>query len=892
MQTRPEGGSILVGPRLAYPHGGLLDAIVDGYARTAPDAVAVRHGDATVSYRELSGAAQRAAAALHALGVRAGDVVAVRCATSPAMIATLLGILRCGAAYAAIPLDWPPARREQLFAKAGVRLCVSTDALEPTGGAVRVVTPPELDRPGAGGPPPRRAATGADPCCVFLTSGSTGEPKAILAPHQGIVRVVTGAMFDLGGAPVVMTQFAPTGWDAFALELWAPLLTGGTAVVHDGPEVTGAGIRRAVAAGVNAMFLTASLLHALLEDDPDCIAGLRLLMTGGERVSAAHLLACRRRFPELRLISAYGPAEATIYTTAYPVDGAPLDETPIGTPVANTTVYVLDEAHRVVPAGTVGELAVGGDGLALRYLADPAETARRFRLIDVPGASVRVYLTGDLARLDDAGILWFHGRRDRQIKLRGVRIEPDELERVLEERPDIAHARVLGLPLGGPRTERLVAFYTGPGPLPAPATVLAQLAAALPAGFRPDRAVPLTRMPRLANGKTDNHALAALVPRPHAGRAAPPGVSAAMWRLTGALPHAHDAVLPMLFRLRGGLDPRAVRAALDLVVARHEALRHRCCGRDGRLAVTLAPPAHAAGVLMLDVVTAPRPPAEVLDEARSWLRQPAGLAGTLPVRARLIPADTGEHVLALAVHRAVADDESAAVIARDLGHAYDAVLGGRPAPDPPPADATARGPAAPGRDAEDGGCPPPDGLGPVAELELPLTGEAAQRVHRAARAAGVPAAAVYLAAYARCLQPGRRTVAVPARATRHAGRVGAFETVRAVTLAVGAPGADLVAEAAEALTAEPAGEPPQVTPFARFLWGHGPLEVASRRLKAQPVRVPPANSAWPLTLELDGDDAGGRLRYRTDLLTPGEARRVATQWAGAAATLAGLLRDR
>lgn len=661
--------SVLFGPEMAYPHGGLIDAILDGHAARRPDAPALRYRGEVVSYQRLVANADRAAAALHALGVRPADVVAVRYPPSPAMIAALLGILKCGAAYAAIPMDWPRPRREQLIDKARVRVYLTAET-DRDPDVVTVTLDQLAAQTGTAVPPPPRGGTAGDACCVFLTSGSTGEPKSILAPHRGVVRVALAPLLDLGDEPISMTPIAPTGWDGFAFDLWMPLLGGGTVVLYDDVDVSGSGIRRAVADGVNAMFVTASLLHALLDDDPECVRGLRLLVTGGERVSPTHLLACRRRYPHIRVASGYGPAESTIATSLWPVPGPePIAEVPIGTPVPNTRVYVVDEKYRVVPVGTVGELAISGDGLALGYLGDATETARRFPTITVDGRPVRVYLTGDLVHVDDGGLLWFHGRRDRQIKLRGVRIEPGELERLLERRPDVSHATVLALPLAGPRTERLVAFYTSPGEPPSPEEIVAHVAAAMPAGFRPDRAVCLAAVPRLSNGKVDVHALERLAVagtapgEPAAGGAAD---RAALWRLTDERPGDPDATVRVLLRIGTYVDPAAMRAAVDGIVARDEALRGWFVRRDGRLATDVLPPGQAAGLLMVDAALAPMPPGDTEAEARRWLREPTNLAGRLPARARMIVASTGTHYLAFAVHRIASGGTDASGYARRL----------------------------------------------------------------------------------------------------------------------------------------------------------------------------------------------------------------------------------
>ncbi|MEU7837909.1 AMP-binding protein [Nonomuraea sp. NPDC049129] len=511
-KARPDGDRVEApagshGPKVGYPDGDRVEVLVARAAAGHPDAPALRWRGAPISYAALLAAAERVAAGLAVRGVRPGDVVAVRLSRGPELVTVLLGVLICGATYAAVPEDWPLPRYRQLAARAGVRVCVTADPEVP--GAIQPATLlTDEGRIRAG----ERGGPGTEACCVFLTSGSSGEPKAVLAPHRGVVRTA----YDLPHipeGPMVTLQAAPVAWDVFALELWVPLIRGGTCVLYEGSHLSSLEIRAALAGGVTSMCVPSAVLNTLAEDDPGCLAGLRLLVTGGERASAKHLEILLRRHPDLRIVNAYGPVENTITTTRWELAGPELPpEIPIGTPAANTSVYLLDDERRPVPDGQVGEIAAAGDGLALGYGGDPEQTARAFPTLTLDGERHRVYLTGDLARRDEQGRLVFVGRRDRQVKIRGVRVEPEEVERAAERIPGITRVSVVAVPAPD-GAARLAVFYTPePGAEITPDAVRASLAAVLPSGFVPDLAVPVEALPMSPNGKVDQEALIALLP--------------------------------------------------------------------------------------------------------------------------------------------------------------------------------------------------------------------------------------------------------------------------------------------------------------------------------------------------------------------------------------------
>ncbi|WP_329375196.1 amino acid adenylation domain-containing protein [Streptomyces sp. NBC_01483] len=501
-----------------YTYGERIEQVVAHHARLSPDAIAVQQSDETITYGALFEQAGAIASELRLRGVPVGAQVAVAMDRSIDLVAMLLGVLRAGAAYVAVDPAWPRIRIANVVRGTGTCLLVSTHGeLAKAVGAdisIPVVTPGELCAGDpAAAPPPE--TDGTRTASVFYTSGSTGRPKGALSPHRGTVRTVVNCPAIPVGADTVFLQAAPLPWDAFSLELWAPLLNGGRSVLLDrgaaalDAELLEAAVRR----GVNSVWLTSSLFAALAEDRLDVFNGLRLVLTGGERVPVAAARRVLGGFPGLRLVNGYGPAESTIFATYHviqPADvGEDSTEIPIGTALPRTTVLLLGPDGRPRPAlgEYEGEIAVGGDGVALGYVDDPEETRRRF--FDIEGE--RYYRTGDLARRDGNGVLRYRGRIDKQIKIRGIRIEPGEVEAVLETHPLITTACAVAIDTPSARRRQLVAAYTTGDRCPLNPKELSAFAAThLLGAMVPTLFHHLNRMPRNANGKTDRGAVATL----------------------------------------------------------------------------------------------------------------------------------------------------------------------------------------------------------------------------------------------------------------------------------------------------------------------------------------------------------------------------------------------
>ena len=494
-------------------------------AELRPEATALIHRGGSISYRELDATAERWAAELAGLGVDPGVVVPVWLPRSVQLVVSLLAILKCGAAYTALDHRWPQARVAAILAgiKPGV---VVTRSGAPAPAGTQQWYPPVAvhSEPLAG--PYRTPWADRDellPASVFFTSGTTGAPKGVVSPHRATTRLFApGCPLEFGPGRV-MPQAAPAPWDAFSLELWGMLTTGGTSVLVEedylAPEVLEDLIDRV---GIDTLWLTSSLFNLFVEDDLDCFSGLRQLFIGGERLSPPHVRRFLTGQPGIELFNGYGPVESCVFATVHrirPVDCDAMHGIPIGQPVPATGVHIVVDGTEV-PAGTEGELCISGDGLALGYLGDDALTRKKFGEIETDGTARRVYRTGDRGFVDADGTVHFTGRGDRQVKVRGHRIELEEIEAVAIQLPQVTRAAVVLIPDELGSFDRLALFFTTlsvpcgepsqdgqGGHASAERSVRSALKDQLPTHAIPDLVRLLGRLPVTSNGKIDYAAL-------------------------------------------------------------------------------------------------------------------------------------------------------------------------------------------------------------------------------------------------------------------------------------------------------------------------------------------------------------------------------------------------
>ncbi|WP_203786758.1 non-ribosomal peptide synthetase [Paractinoplanes rishiriensis] len=496
----------------AGPAGGLWQ-LFEATAGRTPDGVAVRDGDGRpLTYAELRRAAEAQSAALAMAGVRAGDCVGLAVRRSAREIVAVLGILRLGAAYTSIEPDVPAATAATMLDAVHATVVLGDDHLP-------IVDPWAVP---AGSVPPAQPADPERVAYVAFTSGSTGVPKGTLVPHRGVTRLIAEPGFLLPGAADRFVRLAPLAFDASTLEIFVPLLTGGTVEVfgdaYPAPEALATFLAERAATG---LWLTAGLFRLVADYRPDAFAGLVQLLTGGDVVPPAQVGRVLAGCPGLRVTNGYGPTENTTFTTTHTVgDPAEVgDPLPIGRPVAGTGVAVLDHDGHPVPPGGIGELYAAGTGVALGYAGLPAETAAAF--------AAGVYRTGDLVRWDGDGRLQFLGRRDGQVKIRGFRIELEAVARTLREHPEVRDAAVVA------SAGDLLAGLAGQDRPGLAADVRAFAAERLPGYAVPALWTVVGDLPVTRNGKVDAARLRALARPPRdAAPAAEPGddVTAAVAR--------------------------------------------------------------------------------------------------------------------------------------------------------------------------------------------------------------------------------------------------------------------------------------------------------------------------------------------------------------------------
>ncbi|HEY5936248.1 MAG TPA: amino acid adenylation domain-containing protein, partial [Kofleriaceae bacterium] len=486
----------------------VLDLIGEVTER-GPDRTAVVCGDQRLSYRELTDRARLLAHHLIPRVARGSGherLVCVAVEPSPWAPIAMLAALRAGAAYVPLDPEYPAARLRDMLAQVGAPLILTTSVSasrlpEHRGSII------ELDREWssiAAAPPPavEPTVTPDSLAYVIFTSGSTGRPKGVMVPHRGLANLVTAQIetFAIDAASVVL-QFAPLSFDASVSEVFTALAAGATLCLAPrdqlvpGPRL----VELARTTGVTIATLPPSSL-ALLE--PGEFPTLRTIVSAGEACSAA-LVA--RWAPGRRFVNAYGPTEVTVCATMNVCGADPHGRPPgLGEPIRGCTVTLRDHDLAPVEPGQIGEIFVGGVGVARGYLGRPDLTAERF-LPDPAAPGIRMYRTGDLARRRDDGALEFHGRADHQVKIRGHRIELGEVESVLRTAPGVRDALVLARE-DRPGDVRLVGYLIGEANLDR-AAVRAVAEARLPAFARPTDLTVLDAWPRSPAGKIDRSAL-------------------------------------------------------------------------------------------------------------------------------------------------------------------------------------------------------------------------------------------------------------------------------------------------------------------------------------------------------------------------------------------------
>ena len=491
------------------PAGDTLTALFAATAARVPDQVAVSDDQRSLTYAELDRASDAAARLLSAHGVTGEDRVGVYLNRSVDLCVAILGVLKAGAAYVAVDSRYPDTRRDLMLGASGAKVVITEPAwvsrLDELPANIVTLGEESTGAVGADVTPGTAAS-------VLFTSGSSGEPKPIVLEHRNIVSfAVNPALPALTGEDRV-GQISSVSFDAFHFELWSTLGYGASLVILPPvPDLLAADFQRQLRRHrITAMLTPTMVVNQVVREDSDAFAPLRLLHVGGDVLQPA---ACREVLSGQfagELYNLYGPAEITTACTFHRVtaDDAAGDTIPIGVPLAGVSVYLLGPDGAEVPDGEIGEIHVAGPGVARGYQDRPELTAERFPAIVRDGRPQRVYRTGDLARRREDGVLLFVGRADNQVKVRGYRVEPGEVERALRAHHDVLDAVVL--PDGDGEDRRLVAVVVLDAGLSV-RELRDRVAAELPDFMVPSGFLSVREMPVNAHGKRDVEALRELL---------------------------------------------------------------------------------------------------------------------------------------------------------------------------------------------------------------------------------------------------------------------------------------------------------------------------------------------------------------------------------------------
>ena len=474
--------------------------LLERQAQQRPGAPAVISAAQTLSYAGLNRQANQLAHYLISQGVGAEARVGVALPRSALQIVAILAILKAGAAYVPLDPDYPVQRRAYMVADSGISLLLVVTAQPDF--AVPVIALDTLDLRAMPDTNLSRDVRPEQLAYVMYTSGSTGQPKGVAVTQRGIHRLVSNAGYARLDAQVRMLQFAPLAFDASTFEIWGCLAHGGALIqAPPGPLDFAALASLIEQQDINTAWLTAALFNQMLETQPQALAQLQQLLTGGEAMSAHHARMALDQLGGTTLINGYGPTECTTFAACQTMTPAHLraSSIPLGQPVTGTQCYVLDARLQPTPPGAVGELYLGGAGLARGYLGQPALTAQRFIANPFADDGSRLYRTGDQVRWNNAGELEYLGRADQQVKIRGFRIEPGEIEAQLLAVPGVRQAVVLV------RGGRLLAWVAAD--IADTGGLRQHLADKLPDYMVPARVHVLGQLPVNANGKIDRAAL-------------------------------------------------------------------------------------------------------------------------------------------------------------------------------------------------------------------------------------------------------------------------------------------------------------------------------------------------------------------------------------------------
>jgi aspartate racemase len=500
-----------------YERNSCISEVFEAQVQRSPEAVALDFAGQVMTYGSLNARANQLGWHLRTCGVSRGVKVGLCLERSCEMIVSILAILKAGGAY--VPLDraYPAERLSFMLQDSGCSVLVTDSGWfsgKPTLSRVAQVICLDREQPRVAAQSQENLQTTPSPTApayVMYTSGSTGKPKGVLVPHRAVLRLVRNTNYLKFSPELVFLHLAPISFDASTFEIWGALLNGARLVIYP-PQVPsleqlGRKIRES---GITTLWLTAGLFHQMVDNQLENLRGLKHLLAGGDVLSPAHVARASRQLSGCELINGYGPTENTTFTCCYRLRGEWPEErsVPIGQPISNTKVYVLNGRMAPVPVGVPGELYTTGDGLADGYLNQRELTAQKF--VSNPFSedpNSRLYRTGDVVRWLADGNLEFLSRNDSQLKIRGYRVEPGEVEGALAAHPAVQAATTVAR-RNNSGTNQLFAYVVPqPNQKVEESELREFLASKLPSYMVPARILSLSTLPLTPNGKIDRSAL-------------------------------------------------------------------------------------------------------------------------------------------------------------------------------------------------------------------------------------------------------------------------------------------------------------------------------------------------------------------------------------------------
>jgi amino acid adenylation domain-containing protein len=494
-----------------YPGDQTIFELFVGQAAQTPNRMAVLSGDLILTYGELNRQADVMASKLSASGCGDGTTVGVMMKRNASMVVAVLAALRCGSAYMPINSDYPPERIAYLLKDSATNIIVTDSEDVDTSmwpeHVETVLLPPGSPVPfGGEGLPYKKTGSPASLAYIIYTSGSTGKPKGVMVQQKSVARLVKNTNYWRFSKGSRLLQTSALEFDGSTFEIWGSLLNGFTLCLAPREAILSPIRLKAIIRrwNIDIMWMTVALFNQMVMEDIDIFKGLQQFLVGGDALSPFHINRLRKQYPSLSVTNGYGPTENTTFSTTHLIRKEYSQNIPIGTPIANSTVYILDQRCNPQPLGVPGELCVGGDGVARGYMNQPELSSERF--IENPFRSGdRLYRTGDLARFLADGTIEFMGRFDTQVKIRGFRIEPGEIENYLLGIDGVDEAVVLARKIGD--NEKFLCAYVVASQDLDGDFLKEELAKSLPDYMVPPAIMFLESIPLTINGKVDRRSL-------------------------------------------------------------------------------------------------------------------------------------------------------------------------------------------------------------------------------------------------------------------------------------------------------------------------------------------------------------------------------------------------